>query len=102
MRRRKRLRKKLHRKFLTTVCAYVVTFDDDLRRRLLASEPGTPLRIGSGCSRGIGRLMRRWGLSYWVAVARKLSPVDAVVIFWAEEFLVVQDEAFIFSLEGSA
>lgn len=94
---RRRLRKKRHREFLTTVCAYVVTFDDGLRERLLSSVPGTPFRIDGGCSPGMGRIVRGRGLRYWVTVARKLVPATAVVVYWAEEFPAVRDEAVIFS-----
>ena len=94
---RKRLRKKRHREFLTTVCAYVVTFDDRLRARLLQSEPGTTLRIDGGCSPGMERFVRGHGLRYCVTVARKVAPATAVVVYWAEEFPAVRDEAVIFS-----
>lgn len=95
---RRRLRKKRHRQFLTTVSAYVVTFDDGLRARLLQSEPGTPFRIDGVCSPGIQRLVRGNGLKYWVTVARKLAPATAVVAYWADEFPAIRDEAVIFSL----
>jgi len=93
----RRLRKKQHREFLTTVCAYVVTFDDGLRERLLRSEPGTPFQIDGSCSPGMQRLIQGRGLRYWVTVARKLAPATAVVVYWAEEFPAVRDEAVIFS-----
>jgi hypothetical protein len=96
---RRRLRKKWHREFLTTVCAYVVTFDDSLRQQLLKSEPGTPFRIDGGCSPGMKRLVRGHGLRYWVTVARKLAPATAVVVYWAEEFPSVRDDAVIFSAD---
>src|SRR5262245_64835396 len=86
-----------HREHLTTVCAYVVTFDDGLRDRLLQSEPGTPLRIDGGCSPGMQRLIEEHGLRYWVTVARKLGPATATVVYWAEEFPSLKDEALIFS-----
>ena len=91
------MRKKRHRQFLTTVCAYVVAFDDGLRARLLHYEPGTPFRIDGRCSPGILRLVEGRGLRYRVAVARKLAPATAVVVYWAEEFPAVRDEAVIFS-----
>jgi hypothetical protein len=94
---RKRLRKKRHREFLTTVCAYVVTFDDGLRQRLLQCEPGTPFLIDGSCSPGMQRLVQGQALRYWVTVARKLAPATAVVVYWAEEFPSVRDEAVIFS-----
>lgn len=94
---RRRLRKKRHRAFLTTVCAYVVTFDDSLRQRLLQSEPMTPFQIDGRCSLGIHRLMRRHRLRYLIAVVSKLAPATAVVVYWAEEFPSVRDEAIIFS-----
>lgn len=50
------------REHLTTVCAYVVTFDDELRDRLLQSEPGTPFRIDGSCSPGMQRLIEKLGL----------------------------------------
>jgi hypothetical protein len=59
---RKRLRKKRHREFLTTVCAYVVTFDDGLRQRLLQCEPGAPFLIDGSCSPGMQRLVQGHGL----------------------------------------
>ncbi len=96
---RRRLRKKLHREFLTTVCAYVVTFDDELRKRLLEVEPGMPFPIEGKCSPGMQRLLRGRGLRYAVTVARKLAPATAVVVYWAEEFPSVRDEAVIFSLD---
>ena len=71
------MRKKRHRQFLTTVCAYVVAFDDGLRARLLHYEPGTPFRIDGRCSPGILRLVEGRGLRYRVAVARKLAPATA-------------------------
>jgi len=94
---RKRLRKKLHRAYLTTICAWVVTFDDDLRQRLLKSEAGMPFRIAGGNTLWVRKLLRGRGLRYFVAVARKLSPETAVVAYWAEEFPTVRDEAVIFS-----
>jgi hypothetical protein len=86
-----------HHEHLTTVCAYVVTFDDGLRDRLLQSEPGTPFRIDGSCSPGMQRLIEEHGLRYWVTVARKLGPATATVVYWAEEFPSVKDEAVIFS-----
>ena len=94
---RKRLRKKRHRGHLTTICAYVVTFDDGLRDRLLQSEPGTPFQIDGTCSPWVRELIHGDGLRYWVTVARKLAPATAVVVYWAEEFPFVRDEAVIFS-----
>src|SRR2546423_1476127 len=94
---RKRLRKKRHREYLTTVCAYVVTFDDGLRDRLLQSEPGTPFQIHGTYSSGMRRLIEGYGLRYWITVARKLGPATAGVVYWAEEFPSVRDEAVIFS-----
>jgi hypothetical protein len=85
-----------HREYLVTVCAYVVTFDDGLRNRLLRSEPGTRFRIDGSCSPGMQRLIQGHGLRYWVSVARKLGPATAVVTYWAEEFPSVRDEAVIF------
>jgi hypothetical protein len=96
---RRRLRKKQHRQFLTTVCADVVTFDYSLRQRLLQSEPGTPFRIEGGCSPGAQRLVRRHRLRYWVTVVCKLAPATAIVVYWAEEFPSVHDEAVIFSMD---
>jgi hypothetical protein len=90
------LRKKLHRRFLTTVCAFVVTFDDSLRRKLLESAPGEQFDLDGDCNPGIGRLMRRWGLRYRAAVARRNGPGTATVTYWAEEFPVVRDQAVIF------
>jgi hypothetical protein len=94
---RKRLRKKRHRDHLLEVCGYVVTFDDGLLDQLLRPEPGTPFRVDGDCSAGIKRLIQAYGLRFWVAVARKLGPATAVVVFWAEEFPAVKDEALIFS-----
>lgn len=94
---RKRLRKKRHREYLTTVCAYVVTFDDGLRDQLLQSEQGTPFQIDGSCSPGMRRLIQGHRLRYWVTVARKLGLATAVVVYWAEEFPSVRDEAVIFS-----
>jgi hypothetical protein len=94
---RKRLRKKRHREFLTTVCAYVVTFDGGLRDRLLRSEPGTPFRIDGSCSEGMRRLIEGRRLRYRVTVARKLGPATVVVVYWAEEFPPVRDQAVLFS-----
>jgi hypothetical protein len=96
---RRRLRKKRHRQYLTTVCAHAVTFDDDLRQRLLQSEPATPFRIEGSYIPGIQRLMHGHRLRYWVTVAKKLAPATAVVVYWAEEFPSVRDEAVIFSSE---
>ena len=86
-----------HREYLTTVCAYVVTFDDALRDRLLQSEPGTPFRIEGSCSPGMQRLIEEHGLLFLATVVRKLGPVTATVAYWAEEFPSVRDEAVIFS-----
>jgi hypothetical protein len=97
MSRKKRLRKKLHRKYLTTVCAWVLTFDDELRDRLLKSEAATPFPILSSSHRGIQGLMRRWRLRFWVAMAWKHAPQTATVVYWAAEFPEVRDEAVIFS-----
>jgi hypothetical protein len=94
---RRRLRERLHRQFLTTVCAYVVTFDDGLRQRLLDSEPGTPFRIEGACSPGIQRLVEGARLRFWVTVVRRLAASTAVVVFWAEEFPSIRDEGVIFS-----
>jgi len=94
---RKRLRKKRHREYLSTVCAYVVTFDDGLRDRLLRSEPGSPFEIDGSCSPGMRRLIQGNRLRYWVTVARKVGPAAAAVVYWAEEFPSVRDEAVIFS-----
>lgn len=94
---RKRLRKKRHREYLTTVCAYVVTFDDGLRDRLLQSVTGTPFQIDGTVSAGMRRLIDNHRLRYWVTVARKLGPSTAIVVYWAEEFPSVRDEAIIFS-----
>jgi hypothetical protein len=77
---RRRLRKKLHRKYLTTVCAHAVTFDDHLRRQLLKSVPATPFRIENSYSPGIQRLMHGRRLSYWVTLAKKLAPDTAIVV----------------------
>src|SRR3954462_8611591 len=74
-----------HREHLTTVCAYVVTFDDGLRGRLLQSEPGTPFRIDGSCSPGMERLIQDHGLRYWVTVARKLGPATATVVYTVAE-----------------
>jgi hypothetical protein len=92
------LRKKRHREFLVTVCADAVTSDTALRDRLLRSKPGTPFPVEGGYSAWLGRLMRGLGLRYWVTIARKLGPSTAVVVYWAEEFPSVRDEAVIFSL----
>ena len=97
---RRRLRKKLHREYVTTVCAYVVTFDDELRQRLLEVAPGTAFPIEGRCSPSMQRLLRGRGLRYWVSVARRLAPATAVVVYWAEEFPSVRDEAVIFSLDA--
>jgi hypothetical protein len=93
-----RLRKKRHREYLTTVCAYVVTFDDGLRDRLLQSEAGTPFPIDGNCSPGMRRLIQRHHLHYWVTLARKIGPATAIVGYWAEEFPSVRDAAVIFSV----
>src|SRR5262249_21728791 len=77
---RRRLRKKRHRELLTTVCAYVVTEDANLRERLLQSEPGTPFPINKDCATSMLDLIRGNGLRYWVTVARKLAPATAVVV----------------------
>jgi len=95
---RRRLRKKLHREFLTTVCAWIVTFDDDLRDRLLTLEPGTPLEIRGSRDRHIQRLIDRGRLRYQIALAKKWAPQTARVIYWAQEFPTVRDDAVIFSL----
>jgi hypothetical protein len=99
---RQRLRKKRHRKFLTTVCGYVVAFDDGLRQRLLKSKPGTPFPIGDGCSPGMRRLIQGKGLRYSVTLAHKVAPAAAVVVFLADEFPSVRDEAVIFQAEDLA
>ena len=99
MRRRKRLRKKLHRLHLTTVCAWVVTFDDELRQRLLDAAPGKPFPVLGGSHIGIQRLIRRWGLRYCIALRRRLASRTATVVYWAQEFPNVRDEAVIFSVE---
>lgn len=94
---RKRLRKKRHREFLTTVCAYVAATDVRLREALLASTPGTPFPIDGSCHRHMQRLIDRHRLKYEVALARRLSPGLAVVVYWAEEFPSVCDDAVLFS-----
>jgi hypothetical protein len=60
-RRRPRLQRKLHREYHTTVCAWVVTFDDGLRGRLLLAEPGTPFLIDGSCSVGAAPNTYHWG-----------------------------------------
>ena len=102
MRRRRRLRKKLHRRFLTTVCASIVSSDDELRQALLASEPGTLFKIDGASSQGIGKLMRHWDLVYWVTVVHRFSPTMAIVAYRAEQFPTVGDEAVIFALNDLA
>jgi hypothetical protein len=97
---RRRLRKKRHHKYLTTVCAWAVTFDDELRQRLLQSEPGAPFRIEERYSAWMQRLVQGRGLRYCVAVARKLAPTTTVVVYWAEDFPSVRDEAVLFSAEN--
>jgi hypothetical protein len=99
MRRRKRLRKKLHRKYLTTVCGWVLTFDDSLRDQLLVSEAGTGFPIVLSRHRGMRRLMLRWTLRYSVAVIHQLAPQTATIAYWAQEFPAIKDEAVIFSTE---
>lgn len=96
---RQRLRKKLHRQYLVTICGFVVTFDDQLRKRLLASEPGTLFRIDGNCRPWVERLLRKHRLRFCVTLARKLGPACAVVVYWAEEFPVVRDEAALFSIK---
>src|SRR5262249_11214208 len=98
MRRRKRLRKKLHHRYLTTVAGYLVGMDDGLRQRLVDSEPGPRVAIKSGFRPWIDRLLRRWGLRYWVAVAQKRAPRTAVVVFGAAGFPEVRDEAVMFDV----
>jgi hypothetical protein len=96
---RRRLRRKLHREYLTTVCGWVVTFDDELRQRLLQSEPGTPFRIEDSCNLWVQKLVRGRQLRYLITVARKLARATAVVVYWAEEFSTIRDEAVIFSAD---
>src|SRR5687768_13441203 len=96
---RRRLRKKVHRRHLTTVCAYVVTFDEGLRQRLLESEPGVPYRVDGLPGHRVCRLMGGLALRYSVTLVRKLAPSTAVVAYWADEFPTVRDEAVIFSRE---
>ena len=93
------MRKKLHRNFLTTVCGYVVTFDDWVRLRLIQSEPGTPFPINGGCKIAMQRLVQGKALRYWVKVVRKVAPGTVIVVYWAEEFPSVRDEAVIFSAD---
>jgi hypothetical protein len=38
-------------------------------------------------------------LRYWVTVTRKLAPATAVVVYWADKFPSVRDEAVIFSAD---
>jgi hypothetical protein len=90
-------REELHREHLTTVCGYVVTFDDELRSQLLQSEPGTLFQIDGTCSPGIQRLIGDHDLRYDVTVVRKLGSATAVVAYWAQQFPSVRDEALIFS-----
>jgi hypothetical protein len=97
MRGRKRQRKKLHRRFLTTICGWVVTFDDDLRQQLLASRPGAPFLIEGASHRGIRRLLARWKLRYFVTVVERFPLQTAAVVYWAAEFPKVRDELVIFS-----
>src|SRR4051812_41010831 len=92
---RRRLRKKLHRKYLTTICAYIVTFDDELRRMLLESDPGVPFRIAGVPGRPFLQLMRGLGLRYSVCIRRKIGPLSAVVTYWSDEFPTVRDDAVI-------
>src|SRR5687767_15163818 len=92
---RRRLRKKLHQKYLDTVCVDAVT-NGELRQRLLEGEPFTPFRVEGGDPR-VQRLVRGRSLRYWAAVAQKLAPSTAVVIYWADEFPTVWNEAVIFS-----
>jgi hypothetical protein len=43
------------------------------------------------------RLIRGHGLRYWVKVGRMVAPATAVVVYWADEFPSIRDEAVIFS-----
>jgi hypothetical protein len=43
------------------------------------------------------RLIQEHGLRYWVTVARRFGPETAAVVYWAEEFPSIRDEAIIFS-----
>ncbi|ODA34963.1 hypothetical protein A6X21_04820 [Planctopirus hydrillae] len=43
------------------------------------------------------RLIQRLRLRYWVAVACKLGPATAIVVYWAELCNSIRDEAVIFS-----
>jgi hypothetical protein len=93
----RRLRKKLHRQYLATVCGWLVTFDDQLRYKLLESEAGTPFRT-EGCGNStMRRFVRGRRLRYCVMVARKIAPATAVVVYWAEDFPTVRDEAVVFA-----
>jgi hypothetical protein len=94
---RRRLRKKVHRRHLTNVCADAVAFDRDLRQRLLESEPGVPVRIEGLPGEFSRRLVVGLGLRYSVALLRKVAPATAVVIYWADEFPTVHERAVIFS-----
>jgi hypothetical protein len=94
---RKRLRKKQHREYISTICAYVATFDSELRDRLLRSNPGTPFRVEGTCNPRVVRMIRWHQLRYWITVRHKLSPQTAVVAYWAEEFPNIRDEAVIFA-----
>ena len=94
---RRRLRKKRHREFLTTICAWVVTFDHRLRENLLRSKPGTAFDVDGACSAWVQRDIRKHGLRYRVALAHKLAPGTAYADYWAAEFPMVRDQCLIFS-----
>jgi hypothetical protein len=96
---RKRLRKKRHSAFLRDICGYVVAFDDELRQLLLKSDPGTPFPIDGRCNEEMQRLVRSYHLRYRITVARKLGPTTGIVVYWAEEFPSLRDEALIFSAD---
>lgn len=97
MKRRKRLRKKLHRRHLDWIVADVSN-DPEWRERLLAAAPAESLEITAGPTRSSNRLIRWWGLRYRVAVADRIGPKTAVLVFWASEFPVVNSDSIIFSM----
>ena len=94
---KRRLRKKLHRKFLLDVCLTAITFDDELRNSLFHLEVGTVAVIRGCCRPWATKLMRQWRLCYSFAALRRIAPEAVSVAFWSDEFPSIRNDALIFT-----
>jgi hypothetical protein len=124
MKRRKRLRKKLHRRFLDSV-ADAISMASEWRAKLFAAVPAMQFvaqkpaadTLLEGCIRqteaesfevhasslpGLPRLIRRLALQYRVTVQCRFTETWASMEVWAAEFPEIKKEAMIYRLRHRA